>query len=238
LSEEIDHLWALSELDEQAHGIHAGLARFPAQRKELEQRVTEAKARVEQAKARLAELQKQRKAIEVEAGSLADQERKFLGQLPAVKKNEEYTALLHEIEATRQKCSALETQILERMDEEERTARERPELDRALKAAEQEAVDRAKVLDAEQAREQAALDTLEARREAHVKVLPPATRARYERVHASRDGRAVVPILKGACGGCFRGQPPALLQEARRRERVLSCDGCGRLILWPPGDAV
>jgi uncharacterized protein len=236
LSEEIDHLWALSELDEQAHGIHAGLARFPAQRKELELRVTEAKAKVEQAKARLGELQKQRKAIEVEAGSLAEQERKFLGQLPAVKKNEEYTALLHEVEATRQKRSALETQILERMDEEERVTRERPEFDQALKTAEQEAIARAKVLDGEQAKAQATLDALEARREAHAKALPPATRSRYERVHASLDGRAVVPIVKGSCGGCFRGQTPALLQEARRRDRVLSCAGCGRLILWPPGD--
>ncbi len=237
MSEEIDHLWTLSELDEQAHGVRAALARFPGQRGELERRVTEAKARVEQARARLAELQKQRKAIEVDAGSLGDQERKFLSQLPAIKKNEEYTALLHEIDATKRKRSELETQILERMDEEERVARERPELDQALKTAEQEAAARAQVLEGEQAAEQRALDALEARRESHLKDLPPATRSRYERVHASRDGRAVVPIVKSACGGCFRGLPPAVLQEARRRERLLSCEGCGRLIIWPPGDA-
>ena len=42
--------------------------------------------------------------------------------------------------------------------------------------------------------------------------LPAAVRARYERVHASRDGRAVVPIEKSACGGCFRTLPPAVLR--------------------------
>ena len=75
---------------------------------------------------------------------------------------------------------------------------------------------------------------LEARRDAHVRELAPATRARYERVHASRDGRAVVGILKGACGGCYRTLPPAVLQEARRRDRMMSCEGCGRIIGLAP----
>jgi len=44
-----------------------------------------------------------------------------------------------------------------------------------------------------------------------------------------------MPIVKGACGGCFRAQPPQVLQEARRRDRMLSCDGCGRLMVLPPG---
>jgi len=44
----------------------------------------------------------------------------------------------------------------------------------------------------------------------------------------------VVAIVKGACGGCFRAQPPQVLQEARRGDRLLACDGCGRLLIWPP----
>ena len=44
-------------------------------------------------------------------------------------------------------------------------------------------------------------------------------------------------ILKGACGGCFRNQPPQLLQDARRRDRLLVCEGCGRLLVWPPDAA-
>ena len=154
-----------------------------------------------------------------------------------MKKNEEYTALLHEIGATKQRRSDLETDVLLRMEGEEREQRERPALEQALKGAEQEAAARRSELDAEEAAERRKLDALEARREANVSQLPPATRARYERVHASRDGRAVVPIVKGACGGCYRGQPPQILQEARRRDRTLSCEGCGRLIVWPPGDA-
>ena len=234
MSEEIDRLWALQDLDEQAAGVREILARFPEQRRELEHRIVEARQRLEQAKARGVESQKQRRELEREAGSLGDQERRFQQQLPAIKKNEEYTALLHEIEGVRQKRSELETRVLERMEEEEREQRERPALEQALKNAEAEAAARAKIIDAQETSEQGKLGVLEARRDAHVKELASATRARYERVHASREGRAVVGIVKGACGGCYRTLPPAVLQEARRRDRMMGCEGCGRIIVWPP----
>jgi predicted nucleic acid-binding Zn-ribbon protein len=44
----------------------------------------------------------------------------------------------------------------------------------------------------------------------------------------------VAALHNGACGACFRALPPAALQEARRRERLLSCDGCGRFLMLPP----
>jgi predicted nucleic acid-binding Zn-ribbon protein len=237
MSEEIDRLWALQGLDEQALAVRSVLARFPEQRRELEHRVAEARQRLEQAKARLGESQKQRRELERQAGALGEQERHFQQQLPAIKKNEEYTALLHEIEGTRSKRSELETQVLLRMEEEEREQQERPVLEQALKSAEAEAAERAKRIGAEEAAEREKLGVLEARREANVRELPASTRARYERVHGSRDGRAVVAILKGACGGCYRTLPPAVLQEARRRDRMMSCEGCGRIIIWPPDEA-
>jgi uncharacterized protein len=237
MSDEIDRLWTLHGLDEEAHGVRAALARYPELHRELERRVAEANERLERAKAHLGELQKQRRELERQAVALGEQERHFQAQLPAVKKNEEYTALLHEIGTTREKRSALETEILVRMEAEEQEQQSCPALERALATAREEAAARARVLEAEQAEAQARLDALEARRDASLQELPGPTRNRYERVHASRDGRAVVPIDKGACGGCFRTLPPAVLQEARRRDHVLNCDGCGRLMVWPPGPA-
>ena len=80
----------------------------------------------------------------------------------------------------------------------------------------------------------AELAALEARRGDVAAQLPPATRTRYEKLRAGRAGRAVAAIENGACGGCHRGLPPAALQEARRREKLLMCDGCGRLLMLAP----
>jgi predicted nucleic acid-binding Zn-ribbon protein len=231
---EFDRLWALRGLDEDLVAAQAALRRFPEQRTAIEKRVSSERQALEQLKARVGALQLERRKLESDADALTAQERKFQSQLPAVKKNEEYQALLHEIAASREKRSNVETDILVRLDDEERLAGERPTLERALAAAEQELLERIARLEAEEAGERAKVADLEERRTAELEGLTPVTRARYERIRASRDGRAVVAISKGACGGCYRAQPPQALQEAKRRERPIVCDGCGRLLLWPP----
>ena len=88
---------------------------------------------------------------------------------------------------------------------------------------------------AEEGREREEVEALEARRQDVAGRLAAGVRSRYERIRTSREGRAVVPIIRReACGGCFRAQPPQSLQEARRGDRFLMCDGCGRMLIWPP----
>ncbi len=236
MSEEIDRLWTLRGLDEEAYAVRTALARFPAERRALEERLAAERERLEAVKARLGELQKQRRDLEREASGLGEQEKRFQNQLLSVKKNEEYQALLHEIEGLKRRRSDLETEVLIRLESEEQEQREKPAAERSLQQAERECAERVRALETEEAGERARLGVLDARRDAQLGRLGAPLRARYERVHGSRDGRAVVPILKGACGGCFRSQPPHVLQEARRRDRVLSCEGCGRLLVWPPDE--
>lgn len=234
MSAEIDTLWALSGLDDELAKVKAALARFPEERDALERHVADATAKLDTHKATLADRQRRRRELEVEIGTLTAGERKFQSQLPTVKKNEEYQALLHEIDGVKRRRSDLETEVLVSLEAEEDAARARPALDAGLAAVQRERSDGLARLAAAEAAERGRAAALEAERRGHVERLPVATRSRYERIHGSRAGRAVVAILKGACGGCFRAQPPQVLQEARHRERLLTCDGCGRLLVWPP----
>lgn len=234
MSEELDRLWALKQLDEQLVEAKAALTQFPVQRKALETRAAEEKRHLEALNARIAEAQKKRRELERDVEASGEQERKFAAQLPMVKKNEEYQALLHEIAGAKSKRSEIETQVLLQMDAEEVLAREKPGVEQALKAAEAELSGRRSEIDAAEKAVQERVDGIQSAREAEMSALVAGTRARYERVHASRAGLAVVAILKGACGGCYRAQPPQTLQEARRRDRVIICEGCGRLLVWPP----
>lgn len=237
MSDEIDRLWALHGLDEQVSSLKNDLARFPAERQAAEQRLASDRARLEVVKGRMAELQKARRALEKDIESLGEQERKFLGQQAMVKTNAEFQALTHEIALTRQKRSDLETGVLLKMEEEEAAAAEKPKAEAALKEAEADVAGRVARVDAEESTLRERLAALEAERAAHMSGLPAVTRTRYERVLQMRDGKAVVPLREGSCGGCFRKQPPQALVDARRRDRVLSCDGCGRLVVWPPDQA-
>ena len=237
MSEEIDHLWNLRDLDEQLVAARAALKKFPEQRKALEARAVETKQDLNALNAKIAEAQKRRRELEKDAEVTVEQERKFAAQLPNVKKNEEYQALLHEIAGSKSKRSDIETQVLMQMDAEEGLSRQKPGVEKALKSAESELAARAAEIDAAEKAAQAHVDAVEARRQAELAPLPASTRSRYERVFASKGGQAVVSIVKSACGGCFRAQPPQLVQEARKRDRLIVCEGCGRLLIWPPEGA-
>ena len=122
-------------------------------------------------------------------------------------------------------------------DHEENAAQERAPLERELNTAEAELADRVRAIEHEEEAARRQRGVFQARREKQLEGLPPATRQRYERALSGRAGRAVVPILKGACGGCFRGQPPQVLMEAKKRDRLLVCEGCGRILILPPDAA-
>jgi len=239
VTEELQTLWTLRGLDERLVRLTQELARHPGQRRAIEMGREAERARLEALKRQIAELQLKHRQLEKEIESLTAEERKYQGQLPLVKKNEEYTALLHEIAGARGRRSERETELLLLMEEEQGLQRERPEIERTLDAREREAKERLSTLESEERAERQQVEAIEAERRVHMERLPASTRARYERIRGSREGRAVVPILKkSACGGCFRGQPPQVLQAARRADRLLTCDGCGRLLVWPPEDEV
>lgn len=55
--------------------------------------------------------------------------------------------------------------------------------------------------------------------------------AQYERIRKAKKGKAVVPVKKGACGGCFARVPPQKLLELRQNSRLYLCEHCGRIIV-------
>lgn len=53
----------------------------------------------------------------------------------------------------------------------------------------------------------------------------------YERIRKARNGKAVVPVRKGSCGGCFNRVPPQKLLELRQNAKLYKCERCGRIII-------
>jgi predicted nucleic acid-binding Zn-ribbon protein len=56
--------------------------------------------------------------------------------------------------------------------------------------------------------------------------------ASYERIRKSyRNGLAIVPVLRDACGGCFNAIPPQRQSEIRQRKKIIICENCGRILI-------
>ena len=234
MTEELRLHWALHEIDEQAVAREHALAKQPEARREQTARVNAARTAVAAIDQRLTDSQKRRRTLDREIAAYDVQQHHFEKQVLAVTTQHQLEALQHEIAAVRAKRDVLETEALEKLDGEERDTKARPEKAHALERAEAETTTTLARLDTEAARIKSELATLEAKRAEVAGALPPATRTRYEKLRAGRAGRAVAAIENGACGGCHRGLPPAALQEARRREKLLVCDGCGRLLMLAP----
>ena len=60
----------------------------------------------------------------------------------------------------------------------------------------------------------------------------PRLLASYEKIRKSyRNGLAVVPVERDACGGCFYYIPPQKQSEIKQHKKVMICENCGRILV-------
>lgn len=154
---------------------------------------------------------------------------KYESQLFSIKKNEEYKALLHEIDLLKKQIAVKEERIIALMCEydEAKAAfeadKERIQSELAMIEAECQAIDdNLKQLIAE-------------RKELEKQRIPKASEvdkdllARYERVRKVRTP-AVVPLKDESCGGCFMVVRAQIVNEILANDKVHACQHCGRLL--------
>lgn len=54
----------------------------------------------------------------------------------------------------------------------------------------------------------------------------------YDRIRTSyRNGLAIVPVLRDACGGCFNAIPPQSQFEIQQHKKIIACEHCGRILI-------
>ena len=54
----------------------------------------------------------------------------------------------------------------------------------------------------------------------------------YDRIRKNyRNGLAVVPVERDACGGCYHAIPPQKQSEIKMRKKIMVCENCGRILV-------
>jgi predicted nucleic acid-binding Zn-ribbon protein len=228
---DLDRLVRAQELDRALADVRGRLDRLEPRKRAAEERLVQAKRAISEAEERAKAVALAKRAAEKDAETLGEQERKFQTQLTQVKKNEEYTALLHEIAAAQKRRSELETLVLEKMDEEGRAAGAITAAKADLVTAEKEVAATREVVAAEEALLRTEEGGLEARRDGALAQLPPALRSRYEKLLVARKGRAVSELAGDGCSACGAHLPPQKAIAVRRGESVVDCPDCGRILV-------
>ncbi len=196
----------------------------------LENGVKALKTAVQDAKKALEVLQKDRKTLEIEIGTLDNKVTKYLGQQNDVKSNEQFAALKQEIEKSKEDKGKLEEKVLEFLFLDDEQKKKIQALAQDLAAAEKKDADERKSLldkiaDCDKA-------TLEKKSERQKKIaeIPEEFAVGYEALRNNGKKIAVAKIQEDlTCSGCHMNIPPQVLNEMKKNIAIQRCN-CGRYL--------
>jgi hypothetical protein len=227
---DLERLIELEKTDVEIRRLQAEVAALPHRVAAIEKKLAGTIAELDKAKAAIKETEGARRKYEGEIQSQQQKISKYRDQTFAVKTNEEYRALLNEINHAEREISGFEDKILESMIEVENREKD-------LKAAEKElAAERAEIekekAEAKRFTEQdeKALTQLLPRREELRKAIDPDHLRHYDRVVKLR-GSAVAEAVNGECMACRVMLRPQVNNDVRGGNMILICDSCHRF-LW------
>jgi uncharacterized protein len=230
----------LQQVDLRITDLTLQIEAAPSQIQTLETQLSDFLHAHEDRKVRLAANQKERKDLEVEIQSIQARITKHKDQLYQVKTNEQYRAMLKEIEGEEENIRKIEDKILEKMLEAEglqklvQEAASRLEGEKARVAAEKTRLESAGQAAIEERR--LAL----ARRQALAAALSESVRETYERVRKGRRGIAVAEVHDGFCAACNVRLRPQMYNDVRVNDVVLTCENCSRILYYvePPVEQI
>ncbi|MBM3749917.1 MAG: hypothetical protein FJW21_01875 [Acidimicrobiia bacterium] len=233
-------LIALQALDTAADVARKRVAEMPALEKALDKTITAAKAVLDGVKARQAENAAAVRALEKETALIDGRMAKFEDHKAAVKTNQEFHALNHEIEVAQASKAALDDQVYALMEAAEGLAAEKAAAEAALKDT-TAAVEKDRVaLRAERATLDAELARLAGERATALPAIPAPVLAKYDQIAKNRKGLSVSAMVNGICTGCNVRLRPNVEQQVRKGDAITQCDSCQRILYYvapPPADA-
>jgi len=231
---DIERLIALQRIDSAIHDAERLLADEPARLGALDGQLDAARQRVAQAKDRLTENLAARRDIEKEMSVHQGRLSKFRDQSMAVKTNQEYHAIQHEIAFAQKEIKTHEDRMLERMMEADEIAAAQKAADASLVATQKE-VDAAKrALAAEHDAQRARVATLRDERTSVIASLAPHALGLFELVSKRRNGVAMAEAKDGICTVCHVRLRPQVFNTVLRNEAVIQCDTCQRILYHLP----
>jgi hypothetical protein len=234
MNADLQRLIDLQRLDSAAHDAQRRLAEAPEREKALEARLETARQHLAATKAQLTESQNARRAIEKEVAVHQGRLSKFREQAMAVKTNQEYHAVQHEITFAQTEIKKLEDAVLEHMVAGDELAAAVKRDEGAL-AAEQKAIEADRRAMAAEATElQASIGRLTSERAAVVGALDKPVLQLFEQVARKRHGVAVAEARDGICTICHVRLRPQVFNNVLRNDSILQCDSCNRILFFVP----
>jgi uncharacterized protein len=232
---EIENLLHLQEADKAIRRLQDEIAELPKRVAAIEHKLADTKVQLEKAQAAVKADEAARRKYETVISDLRGKISKYRDQSLDVKTNDQYKALLHEIQFAEKEIAATEDKILELMVNAD--AR-----DKEVKAAQAEL--KAEAAEIEKEKEQARQRTAEdekqltewrSKRDQMRAGVSEDLLRHYERVSKFR-GSGISEVSDHKCMACQVMLRPQTYNDVRTGQQTVVCDSCQRVLYFNPAN--
>ena len=230
---DLEKLKSLQDIDQQIQRLNEEIASLPRRVADVEAKLAAAKGQIDQEKSKIKQNEAARRGFESEIQSLQHKISKYREQSLDVKTNEQYKALLHEIEFAEAQIREYEEKILVAMVDADVH-------DKSLKSAEAEFKAQSALIEKEKAevrarseQDERELAEWQAKRKDLRSNVPVPLLEHYDRVLPVRKS-ALAEAIDQKCSGCNVVLRPQKYDEIRSGLQVIICDSCSRFLFYDP----
>ncbi|HTV66676.1 MAG TPA: C4-type zinc ribbon domain-containing protein [Bryocella sp.] len=231
---DLQKLIDLQQIDSRIAVLRAEIAALPKQVAAIEAKLAGSKTKVEAAQAAIKGDEGARRKHESDIKDQQEKISKYRDQSLKVKTNQEYRALLTEIEHAEKEIARLEDKILEIMvaaDARKETMKQAEVTLRADTAENEKEKEHARAQTAQDEKELAELDGQ--RRQLRAGISEDTLR-HYDRVLKLR-GSGIAPVHDNQmCGVCRVILRPQVYQDVMKGDEIIYCDSCQRILYFVP----
>jgi hypothetical protein len=149
-----------------------------------------------------------------------------------VSTNKEYQVLLREVDDNKKRKDVLETELLQIMEEREKSQAIVDESTKKYQQLEEQVKAEQNQIEEQTTKDRKRLEGyLESQKEIGAS-LDPKLLDRFKRISKMNQGSAVAQAQDQVCLGCFMNIPPQLYIEVQRGSKLIFCPQCSRILYY------
>ena len=235
MQEKILALYELQKIDSKIDAINKVKGELPLEVQDLEDEMAGLRTRIDNINAEIEELNTLTKQRRREVDQAKIQINNYKEQQNNVRNNREFDAITKEIEYQELEITLAEKRLKEYAAgvKAKKTQLEETEAIVSERRADLEA--KKLELDGIEAETAPQVAEFEAQAEKAKQRIDERLLTAYARIRGNfRNGLAVVPIRRDACGGCFNRIPPQRQADIRQGKKIIVCEYCGRILVDDP----
>ena len=232
MSPELERLVKLQEIETRAAEAQRHIADAPLKIATLDAKLTAARDGVTAARQAIADNQSHRRTLDKDLIAAQQRLSKYKEQLMAVKTNDEYHAMQHQITAAEAEVGRVEEQVIVNMMDADELAIRLKVAEATLKSDEASIARERSAIEADVAEQQSVAAQMERDRATVVPHMSRVALDMFQRVLKARQGIAVAQAISGHCSICHVRLRPQVYNTIIRNEEIVQCDSCQRILYF------